>query len=79
MVVFWILLNCAYIIIIVDTATKNDIEWINAPGHTSFIEVLAMYMAGMVVFKVISGYIHIAKMKWQYNCNPRLSVKKIDL
>ena len=78
MVVFWFVLNGVYIILIISTATY-ELEWINAPGHTSFIEILSLYMAGMVVFKVCSGFVHIFRMKWQYNCDSKLKVKKVDL
>ena len=78
MVIFWILINGLYTILIMTYATK-DLIWINAPGHTSFIEGLSLYLAGMVVFKVTCAIVHILRMKWQYNCNPKLAIPKFNL
>jgi len=78
MVVFWILVNGCYIIFIMNLATAEQV-WINAPNHTSTLEGIALYMAGMVVFKVVCGFCHIFRMKWKYNCNAKLAVKRVNL
>jgi len=61
MVVFWIVVNISYVVAIL-AVNANLLPIING-SNFSFVECLATFMSGMVIFKFFFGCLHIARMK----------------
>ena len=78
MLVFWMLSQVAWIIFITFVNNQTHMT-MNVPGEFTFIIVLSSYLAAMVVFKVVFAAVHILKMKFQYNCCPKLKVERVNL
>lgn len=77
MVVFWIIINGCYVVAIL-AVNAVLLPLINGP-HFSFVECLATFMSGMVLFKFFFGCLHILTMKIQFNCSTKLTIRKVNL
>lgn len=48
-------------------------------GNIGFLEVYALYLAALVLYKVFFGAIHIIKFKILYTCVRKYRVKEIEM
>lgn len=82
---FWIVSNAAFAIVIenyaqlTDTTKTDEGPVIVNNGKVGFIEVFAIYLASLVIYKVFFGVIHIVKFKILYNFVQRYRTPKFDL
>lgn len=80
-VTFWILSNSAFAIVtenylaLPDTNAQEPIN----DGSIGFLEVFALYLASLVVYRVFFGFIHILKFKTLTNCVNRYKTPKYNL
>ena len=70
---FWIVANTAFAIVIENYAQLTDLTKTTGPvivnnGQVGFLEVFAIYLASLVIYKVFFGMIHIIKFKIFYSC-----------
>ena len=71
---FWILANTAFAITIenyaqlTDTSRTDGEPIIVNNGQIGFLEVFAIYLASLVIYKVFFGIIHIIKFKFFFGC-----------
>ena len=75
---FWIGMNTAYAVI-VENYVDNSQSIIANSNQFGFLEVFACYLAGLVVFRVFFGGIHILKFKLLKNCASSYKTTKVDL
>ena len=68
-VTFWVCCNAAFVIVVegfTETPNANH-EGVN-DGSIGFLEVFAMYLATLVVYRVFFGLLHILKFKTLTSC-----------
>jgi hypothetical protein len=61
-VVFWIISNLGFILVVEKITNGNTKDVVN-DGSIGTLEVFALYLAFMVVYKVIFGGLHILRFK----------------
>lgn len=80
---FWIVSNVAFAIIVENyaqlTSNTQDGPIIVNDGKIGFLEVFAIYLASLVVYKVFFGLIHILKFKMFFGCVNKYKTPKFDM
>ncbi len=81
---FWILANAAFAIVIENYAQLTGTKTNAGPvivnnGKIGFLEVFAIYLASLVVYKVFFGIFHILKFKILFTFVPNYKIPKFDL
>jgi hypothetical protein len=83
---FWIVANTAFAIVIENKAQITDPAKnsgggpiIVNDGKWGFLEIFAIYLAALVVYKVFFGVFHILKFKFLFNCLPKYKIPKFDM
>jgi len=80
-VAFWILCNSTFALVTenyLSLPSKGNTKAIN-DGSIGFLEVFALYLAALVVYRVFFGFIHILKFKTLANCLKKYKTPKFDL
>ena len=79
---FWLLANTIYALVIQEFAENKPFsesnEVIVNDGSIGFLEVFALYLAGLVMYKVFFAALHLLKFKF-LNLFQKYYVKEIDL
>jgi hypothetical protein len=80
---FWIIANTVYALVVEDFATSSksgtgEVYCVN-DGSVGFLEVFACYLAGLVVYKVFFGSLHILKFKFLNTFITSVKVPYFDL
>lgn len=80
-VTFWILCNSAFAILTENYLTLPDARETKAinDGSIGFLEVFALYLASLVVYRVFFGFFHILKFKTLANCVKKYKTRKYNL
>jgi hypothetical protein len=82
---FWIVANVAFAIVIenyaqlMDTSKMDGGPIIVNNGTVGFLEVFAVYLASLVVYKVSFGVIHIIKFKIFFNLFKNYKTPTFDM
>lgn len=79
---FWVVCNGAYAMIVESYAAKpfdkQKIYFAN-DGSMGFLEIFALYLAGLVVFRLFFGGIHILRMKYNFNVEIKYKTERYDM
>jgi hypothetical protein len=80
-VTFWVLANSAFAILTENYLSLPDQHAKKAinDGSIGFLEVFALYLASLVVYRVFFGMIHILKFKTLTNCVRKYRTPKYNL
>ena len=81
---FWILSNTVFCVVInnytsISTYTEKDGLKLTNDGEMTFLQVFALFLASIVVFRVLFASVSIVKFKFLYNHVLRYSLYKFDL
>ena len=82
---FWVLANLTFVGLIetfsslTGSDSANDGKVIVNDGKIGFLEVYALYLAALVLYKVFFGAIHIIKFKILYNCSKKYKIHKFEM
>ena len=69
---FWIVMNAAFAIVVETYASLTDTSNTDGPiivndGSVGFLEVFALYLSSLVIYKVFFGVLHILNFKIKSN------------
>jgi len=81
---FWILSNVFFCVVVnnyasITAVTREDGKILSNDGEVNFLQVFALFLASIVVFRVFFAIISIFKFKFLYNHTLRYSLYKFDL
>ena len=78
---FWVIANLMFVIVIENysTLTTAGGNVIVNDGQIGFLEVYAIYLAALVMYKVFFGSIHLIKFKILYNFFPKYKIYKFEM
>jgi hypothetical protein len=81
---FWVVANAAFAIIVETYAQLSDTTNTEGPiivndGSVGFLEVFALYLASLVIYKVFFGVLHIINFKIKSNFVAQYKTPKFDL
>lgn len=82
---FWIISNAAFALIIENYSInpeeqrKEGEPILKNGGQMGFLEIFALYLASLVLYRVIFGAIHIIKFKVMRNCIKKYKTPKFNL
>lgn len=78
---FWVIANLMFVIVIENysTMTSGGGNVIVNNGKIGFLEVYAIYLAALVLYKVFFGAIHIIKFKILYNCFKKYKIHEVEM
>lgn len=75
--VFWVVLNIVYVLFI-GTAVASNSRTVNN-GQWHFLEVFSVYLAGVVVYKVVFAIMHLIRFKFRVYCYNDMRTERVDL
>lgn len=76
-VAYWIILNVMWML---GLTLMNEIKTTHMnDGKARVMDISAMFMAGIVLYKVVFGSLHIIWFKIRVNCNQKFAVQKYNL
>ena len=78
MLFIWLCCNGAYFYIVLKLTSSGDPQYIN-DGSFGPLQGFTLFLAGIVVFRVIFATIYVCKWKWRYNFDKRYAVKPFNL
>ena len=64
--IFWVILNGGYILVLSSKVGSNS-PTIN-DGTLGFLEYFSMYIAGIIVYKVIFAALHLIRFRFRLYC-----------
>lgn len=75
--IFWVVLNSAYILILGSqvgstSPTIND-------GSIGFLEGFSMYLAGVIVYKVVFAALHLLRFRFRLYAYSDMKIKNVDM
>jgi len=81
---FWIMCNTIFCVVVnnytsVSAVTRKDGKILSNAGEMNFLQVFALFLGAIVVFRVVFAMISICKFKFLYNHVMRYSLYKFDL
>ena len=80
---FWIIMNTVYALVVEDYAQYSSSNFgediVVNTGTIGFLEVFAMYLASLVIYKVFFAAQHILKFKFLNNFSKQYKMPRFDL
>ena len=77
-VLIWLVANAAYYIMIVELVDSSGGSTVRN-SDSGYLAYFSIYLAGLVVFRVLFAVLHICKWKIRYNCSKHYKVKSVNL
>ena len=74
----WFCANGAYFVVVLRLAASADQYDVNS-GKFNVLDGFSMYLAGIVVFRVIFALLYVVKWQWRYARNPNYQVNEYNL
>lgn len=74
---YWIILNSCYILLLT-YVNSMKVTSIN-DGSIRYIDGIALFLAGIVLYKVFFASLHILWFKLRIMCNPKMKVQTYNL
>ena len=81
---FWIMSNVVFCVVVnnytsISSATRKDGLILSNDGEMTFLQIFAIFLASIVIFRVLFASISICKFKFLYNHVMRYNLYKFDL
>jgi len=78
-VFFWMILNGFYVVFILLLVNGTGHRTTRNDGSFGYLEIFSLYLAGLVVFRVVFAILYIIGWKWAYCCFKRYKIQHHDL
>lgn len=75
--IFWVILNGVYILFLGSAVESNSITVNNGEWH--FLEWFSIYLAGVVVYKVVFASLHLLRFRFRVYCYKDMRTENLDL
>jgi len=76
-VLIWLLANVGYYIMIIEVTSTSDGAELGdiRDKDTGYLTYFSLYLAGLVLFRLIFSLMYILKWKCRYTCSKKYKVK----
>mmetsp|Transcript_9471 Transcript_9471/g.14523 ORF Transcript_9471/g.14523 Transcript_9471/m.14523 type:complete len:182 (+) Transcript_9471:1881-2426(+) len=76
----WLVMNAAFAMLMINqTKVPGTGDWVINNGEMGFVEIFALYLAALVIYKVFFGGLHILRFKIMRNFVAKYKTPKYDL
>jgi len=74
----WFCANGLYFVIVLELGKSGDEDEVN-DGSFSVLDGFSMYLAGVVIFRVLFATAYVLKWQWRYSFNPKYKITENSL
>lgn len=75
---FWLVLNGCYFVFVLVLGEVGNTYIVN-DGSIDVLTGFALYLSGIVVFRIFFAILYLCKWQWRYNFNPKYKIKEVNL